>query len=462
MTVDLVIKNGTIYSAHDSLRAGIAVNDEKIVAIAKEPNLPKADKTIDASGKVIIPGYIDLHAHIRDLETAYKDDYEHASKAAAAGGITMHVDMPNVKPPTNTVERFIDKKENYAEGHCTVDFNMFPSASIVEEIPKLNNLGILGYKIFMIVDSKRDYPHMPGIGITDLGHLLDIFKNVQKTGLPVIVHPHNMELQDYIEKEIWAELGTDPMAYFEAGLRYDSLMRNLSASNCIQIAEATGVRLQITHCGKSKMIDMVRQAKAAGMTNLTADAHAHMVTMTKEIVEKLGPLALGGGTKPEDREASWRGFNDGTIDMLTSEHSPHSQEEKKAGWEDMWKVPGGVGSALQETLPLMLNHINNGRTSLNKLVELTSLNPAKVFGLYPKKGVIQIGSDADLTIIDMKKEDVIRNENCYSKCGYSCYDGIKVKGVPIYTICRGTVVMKDGDITVKPGYGKFQPRLGWK
>jgi len=460
--VDLIIKNGTIYTAHGSMRAAIAVDEEKIVAIAKEANLPKADKTIDASGKVIIPGIIDLHAHIRDLEVAYKEDYEHASKAAAAGGITMHVDMPNVKPPTSTVERFIDKKENYAEGHCTVDFNMFPSASVVEEIPKLNDLGILGYKIFMIKDVKRDYPHMPGIGISDLGHLLDIFKAVQKTGLPVIVHPHNMEIQDYVEKEIWAELGTEPMAYFEAGLRYNGLMRTLGSANCIQLAEATGVRLQLTHCGKSTMIDLVRQAKARGVTNVTADTHAHSVCMTKEIVERLGPLALGGGVTPEDSEATWRGFNDGSIDMITSEHSPHTLDEKKAGWEDMWKVPGGVGSALQETLPLMLNHINNGRMSLNKLVELTSLNPAKHFGLYPKKGVIQIGSDADLTIIDMKKEDVISNEKCYSKSRYSCYDGTKVKGVPVYTICRGTVVMQDGEITVKPGYGKYQPRLDWK
>jgi dihydroorotase (multifunctional complex type) len=444
------------------MKAGIAVNDEKIVAIANEANLPKADTTIDASKKLIIPGLIDMHAHIRDLEVAYKEDYEHASKAAAAGGFTMHVDMPNVKPPTTTVERFIEKKKKYAEGHCIVDFNHFPSASLIEEIPKLNELGILGYKIFMISDTKRDYPHMPEIGISDLSHLLEIFKAVQKTGLPVIVHPHCQEIKSHVDKEIWAELGTDPLAYFEAGLRYGGLNTTLGISNCIHLGKATGVRLHITHMGRKEGIEMTRNAKKNGMTNLTTGTHPGSVFINKEIVKKFGPLALGSGKTLKDAEATWKGWNDGTIDIISSEHAPHSQEEKKPGWEDMWKAPGGTMACLQELLPMYLTEINKGRMSLETFIERTSLAPAKIFGLYPKKGVIKVGSDADLTIIDMKRKDVISNEKSYSKCGFTCYDGMEVQGVPVYTICRGTVVMKEGQITVNPGYGKFQPRMGWK
>jgi dihydroorotase (multifunctional complex type) len=462
MTVDLVIRNGTIYTAAGPFRAGIAVDDEKIVQISNEASLPAADRSIDASGRIIIPGLIETHAHFRDLETAYKEDYEHASKAAAAGGITMHVDMPNVKPPTTTVERFLEKKKNYAEGHVTVDFNMHPSASNLEEIPKLFDLGILAYKIFQWVDTKRDYPHMPEIGVTDLGHLMDIFKAVKKTGLPIIVHPHNQEIQNYVDKEVWQELGTDPMAYFEANVRYDSLSPLMGASNCIQMAEATGVRLHLTHMGSAKMINMVRQSKANGNTNLTCDSHPHFVFITKEVVQKLGPLALGLGHTPDMMEAIWRGWKDGTIDLITSEHAPHAQSEKTIGWKDMWKAPGGCGGQLQESLPMFLNWINKGMMSLETFIARSSLAPAKIFGLYPKKGVIQIGSDADLTIIDMKKKDVISNEKSYSKCGYSVYDGTEVRGIPTHTICRGTVVMEDGQIVVKPGYGKFQPRLNWK
>ena len=460
--VDLIIKNGTIFTADSSFKAGIAVDEGQIVSITTENHLPRANKVIDAEGKIIIPGLIDVHAHIRDLDTAYKEDYEHASKAAAAGGITMHVDMPNVKPPTTTVERFLDKKKNYAEGHCTVDFNMFPSASTVDEIPKLYNLGILGYKIFMISDIRRDFPHMPEIGITDLGHLMDIFKAVAKTGLPVVVHPHNQEISNWLEHEAWRELGTDPMAYFESMISYGALNRTLGVSNLLQLAAATGVRLHVTHQDHVKPVELVRQAKANGMKNLTSCAHPHNVFVTRETVQRLGPYALGGGNTPEDIEAIWKGWNDGTIDIISSEHAPHSQEEKKVGWKDMWKAPGGPGSALQELLPMFLTAINKGIMSLPTFIARTSLNPARVFGLYPKKGAISIGSDADLTIIDMNKESILSNEKCYSKCGYSCYDGLKVKGIPIYTICRGTVVMQDGEIMVKPGYGKFQPRLGWQ
>ncbi len=458
MPVDLVIKNGTVCSVGGRFRASVAVDDEKIVAIGKEANLPQADETIDASGLLIMPGIIDVHTHIRDLDVAYKEDYEHASKAAAAGGITMHVDMPNTKPPTTTVQRFIEKRK-YADGHTIVDFNMYPSASSLSEIPKLKDLGILGYKIFMLSDTKRDFPHMPEIGVSNLGHLMEIFKAVKKTGLPITVHPHEQELQNYIDEEVRKELGTGPMAYYEAGLRYDTLSVRVAVSNCIILAEATGVRLHLTHMANARMIEMVRLAKMNGAADLTCDSHPPWVFITKSIVEKLGPLALGRGKTPEGQEAIWNGWNDDTIDIISSEHAPHAQDEKKIGWEDMWKAAGGAGSQLQEMLPLFLTQINKGRMSLERFIACTSLNPSKIFGVYPKKGAIEVGSDADLTIVDMKKKDILSNEKCYSKCGYSCYDGMEVQGVPIYTICRGTVVMHDGEITVKPGYGKFQPRI---
>jgi dihydroorotase (multifunctional complex type) len=456
--VDLSILNGTIYTSNGPIRAGIAIENEKIVSIGKETNLPKAVKKIDAKGKIIIPGIVDVHSHIRDLEVDYKEDYEHASKAAAAGGITMHVDMPNVKPPTTTVERFLEKKE-VAQKQVIVDFNMFPSASLIEEIPKLSSVGILGYKAFMIKDVERDYPHMPEIGIKSLGHLLEIFKVVAKTGLPIVVHPHSQEIADYIDHEIWKEIGTDPLAYFEADIRYDSLIKTIGVSNIIHLARVTGARVNITHMDKARTIELLRESKKKGEAKITADAHPGSVFVDRELIKKLGPLPLGVGSTPNDREAVWKGWNDGTIDIITSEHAPHTMEEKKIGWTNMWKAPGGWGSEMQEMLPMFLTQINKGRIKLETFIQKTSLNPAKIFGVYPKKGNIQIGSDADITIIDMKKETKISNEKCYSKCGYSPYDGMKVKGVPIMTICRGKVVMQYGEIMVNPGNGVFQPRV---
>ena len=178
-----------------------------------------------------------------------------------------------------------------------------------------------------------------------------------------------------------------------------------------------------------------------------------------ENVEKLGPYCLGFWVPPAHVDALWKGINDGTVDLIGTDHAPHTKEEKDVGWKDMWKSPGWEPQ-IQDYLRLFLTAVNEGKLTLDRLVRITSYNPARIFGVYPRKGVIQVGSDADLTIVDMNKEETITNETTYTKVGWTPYHGRKVKGAPVYTIVRGKVVYENGNVTGKPGDGQFVPPVG--
>jgi dihydroorotase-like cyclic amidohydrolase len=161
----------------------------------------------------------------------------------------------------------------------------------------------------------------------------------------------------------------------------------------------------------------------------------------------------------EHAAALWDAINDGTLEVIGTDHAPHTKEEKDVGWKDMWKSPGGEPQ-IQDYLRLFLTAVNEGKLSLDRLVRITSYNPARIFGVYPRKGVLQVGSDADITIVDMNKEETISNETTYTKVGWTPYHGRKVKGVPIYTIVRGTVVMENGKVIGQPGYGQWVRPVG--
>jgi dihydroorotase-like cyclic amidohydrolase len=168
---------------------------------------------------------------------------------------------------------------------------------------------------------------------------------------------------------------------------------------------------------------------------------------------KIGPRTYLFARNPEK---AWESIHSGLADVLVLEHAPHTREEIELGWKDNFSSPLGV-IGIQEFLPLMLNEVNNGQLSLEKLVTLTSDNPSRIFGIYPKKGTIQVGSDADLTLVDMNQEMMLSSEKSYSKSGWTAFDGVRVKGVPTHTIVRGRVVYEEGKITGSPGMGKFVP-----
>ncbi|NIM45000.1 MAG: amidohydrolase family protein [Nitrososphaeria archaeon] len=451
-TVDLIIKGGTIYTASGLQRADIAVDEGKIIALGGESVLPEGDRTINAANRIVVPGLIDTHTHLRDPGLTHKEDVTTGTMAAAAGGITLVVAMPNVKPPINTLERFLAHISD-ADKKAVVDFGVNPSATIVEEIPKLVDAGAMALKLFMVSDIERDYPHMPGIGVADHGLMFEIFEAAAKTGKVLMVHPHDQELSAYLESKFIKAGKTDAWSYHESFTYADNLIWRTAVATIILLAEATGVRLHIMHMFSKECIEMLRQAKARGLP-ITAETNPWSLFLNEDDVKKMGPYVLGYGVLKKDTPWIWRGVKDGTIDIIATDHAPHTREEKEVGWEDMWKAPGGEPH-LEHYLSLLLTEVNRGAISLERVVDLCSEKPARIFGLFPKKGAIQVGSDADLVILDMKNEATIKNEGLHTKCGWTPYARRRVKGTPILTMVRGHTVMEDGVVTGKPGYGQF-------
>lgn len=453
----LVIFGGKIWTPSGFIEQGsIIIRDEKIVDIhigAGKPLVEGNVEWIDATGKLILPGLIDTHVHHRDPGFTHKEDVETATRAAAAGGVTFTVGMPNVKPPVNSPEEYEKVIKHYGN-HAIVDFNLNPAATDLDAIPALAQMGCLAFKIFMIVDKKRAYPHMPGLGVHDHGELLEIFEAVAPTGIPLMVHPHNQAIMSVLEKKYWERGEKDYRAYARAQREYDGIVWDTAVFILNRLQEATGARLHICHQVSPRTVQLVREAKAAGRA-VTSEVNGFGLFLGSwEQIEKKGPYGLGRWIPEDSRKALWEGINDGTIDVIGTDHAPHTKEEKEIGWKDMWKAPSGAPQ-LQDYFSQLLTRVHQGLLTLDQAVRITSHNPARVFGLYPRKGTIEVGSDADIVVVDFEQKKVIRNENALSKCGWTPYDGDTVKGVPIYTIVRGRVVMRESIVMGKPGYGQF-------
>jgi dihydroorotase (multifunctional complex type) len=460
--VDLIIKNGEVCTSSRRFKADIAINNEKIVAIGDAATLPEGEKVIDASGKIVIPGVIHTHVHWRDPGGTQKEDFTTGSRCAAAGGITTAFAMTNVMPEPWDAERFESWKE-IARPKCIIDYALYGAYGVdskPEAILDLAKAGAIGIKIFNRLHLRAKYPYLPSLSIVDHGQLYEIFETCAKIGIPITVHPDEADFVKYLVTRDYINKGKiNPKAFREChakGYEYGYGMVT-GAYDCALYSHITGAKLLVLHLGmmKEEGYDVIRDAKAKGW-DVHAEMEASALFMTKERAEKQGPNCIISGMS--DAKAGWKAMNDGTIDIVVIEHAPHTKEEMEPGRKDMWNSTLGLMGS-QEFLPLMLTAVNEGKIPLQNLVKLTSENPAKHFGIYPKKGVIQVGSDADLTIIDLNKKDIIKTENMLSKSAWTNWDGYKIKGMPVYTIVRGTVVMKDGKIVGTPGCGKFVPGI---
>lgn len=455
MTVaDLLLRGGRVVTASGTFEADVAIAGERIAAVTRGESPASARETLDARGMLVLPGAIDTHTHHREPGFTHKEDIESATRAAAAGGVTTSVGMPNVEPPTNTLERYRAVLDLYAR-KSFVDFNHNPSPTVTQEVPGLARAGALGFKVWMLADTKRAYPHMPGTAVHDHGHLLEIAEAVAATGRPLMVHPHDQELMRTIEQRSWARGETDHRAYARAFASYEGMVWDGAAAWLVRLQEATGIHLHLLHVKTGRLAQLVREAKARGQ-RVTAELNPIAVFAAHDWanVERLGPYVLSTWTGPDQAQHLWRALADGTIDVIGTDHAPHTREEKEIGWMDMWKAGGGA-PAIQEYLPLFLTAVHEGRLSLERLVELVSSGPARTFGLYPKKGAILGGSDADLVVVDPERESVIRAQDMLTKCGWTAFEGMRVRGAVVHTIVRGGFVVRDGLVVGRPGWGKI-------
>ena len=453
---DLVIKNGTIATASGSYMAEIGVADGRIRTIADTISAGNGKKVIDAGGKHVFPGIWHTHCHFRDPGLPIKEDFESGSRCAAAGGVTFVIDMTNNTPMPATPEEFLAKKAT-AESKSIVDFGLYGAGLYPEQVKPLVDSGAIGIKVFNTRHPKEAYPYISELGVVDHGILHHIYEEVQKTGLVCAVHHDDsawckyMVFRDYINKG-----KVDAASYVDAvskGYMYGHGMVSGLASS-LYLAKLTGVRLYVLHVGvmPEYAYDLINFAKSGEQT-VYSELEACSFLIDRPRADQLGPYTyIHGRNIPRAYDA----LNKGPCDVLVLEHAPHHRDEVELGWKDNFSGPLGV-IGIQEFVPLMLNEINKGTVTLEHFLKLTTENPARIFGQFPRKGALAVNSDADITIVDMNKEQVLSSKKSLSRSGWTAFDGVKVKGSVEYTIVRGNVVYNEGTVTGKPGTGRMAP-----
>lgn len=450
--LDTVITGATVVTASGSFDASVGIRQGHIAGLYSPGTEPEATEAIDATGQALLPGLIDMHSHHREPGFEHKETIETATRACAAGGVTTTVGMPNVQPPPNTQETLQSLMDRYT-ATTLVDWNVNPAGTRVEEIPKMAQMGVAAFKVFMVVDTGRDYPHMPGIGVHDHGKLMAIMEACAESDVPLMVHPHDQALMDHIEKRFWDRGERDALAYAKAYAAHDGLIWETAIATLLRLQKATGVHLHLLHVQTEGSVELIRQAKAAGQ-RVTAEINpwALFLGCRWENIERLGSYALSYWVPEQNVPALWRGLADGTIDIVATDHAPHTREEKEIGWTDGWKAHTGTPST-QFYLRMFLDAARQGKLSLERVVQACSTAPADIFRM-PAKGRIEVGRDADLVLVDLGRSAEITDEEVLSRIDWTPYAGMRFTGIPVRTMVRGATVFVDGQVVGRPGYGR--------
>jgi len=431
--VDTVLHNSKVFYQGKLVEAGIAIDDGKIVKIAKEPNLPSASEKINLNRNIIFPGLIDVHVHLRDQKLAYKETFETGTAAAAAGGITTVIDMPNNNPITMSVNS-INRRMKLAQNNILVNVG-FNSAlpGKLEEISEIIKEGAMGFKVY--------FSNMiGGINIDDDTSLIDAFKKVALGGVPVLVHAEDKTTIDQKRVKLQRDQKSSLTDYLAA---HSPKAESHSIERIISLVKKSKVRVHFCHISSSLGINLIISAKKLGLP-VTCEVTPHNLLLSSEQYITHGKLAL---TDPPLRTKKdlldlWKGLKSGEVDVISSDHAPHILHEKLT--ESIWKSKPGI-PGLETTLSLLLDKINENRLSFSELVKLMVENPARIFHLK-ERGLIEVGNWADLVVLDMKYEHKIDSSIFYSKAKHSPFEGMRLKGKAVKTFVNGKMIMNEGVI----------------
>ena len=427
----LIIKNGSCFINGKLEKIDIALSGNKIKKIGKiELN---SSKVFDATDKLVLPGIIDTQVHFREPGSTDREDLESGSRAAVLGGITSVFEMPNTNPPTSNLIEF-DKKLNLAKDrmHCNYAFYFGATPENVDQLSKLKNLkGCCGVKLF---------------AGSSTGKLLvakeeDIEKVISNSDRVVSIHSEDEEILNLRKKFI-----KEGDVHSHPEWRNNECAMS-STRRVVKIAERYNKQIHVLHVTTKEEVDFLAMHKKNVTFEITPQ---HLTLYAPDCYDKLGSFAQMNPPirKKEHYDRLWTAVKNSIVDILGSDHAPHSKEDKKKKYPTS---PSGM-PGVQTILPIMLNHINNKKLNLEQLIKLMCENPCKIFGIQ-NKGYIKEGYDADLTIVDMNKEQTIKNEMMATKFGWTPFNDMTIKGFPFATIINGKTVMLNGKV-ISEGLGK--------
>lgn len=426
-TYDLVIKGGICMTPSGRAETDIGVRDGKIVALG-DINVADGQFVFSATGLHVLPGVIDTQVHFREPGNEHKEDLESGTRAAAKGGVTAIFEMPNTKPSTVTAEAIADKV-NRATGRAWCDFAFFVGAAAenADQLGTLENTpGCCGVKLFM------------GASTGDL--LVSDDENIER----VLAHGRRrvaIHAEDETRMQSrfhLAEAEAHPRAH--PNWR-DAESARLATERVLRLARKTGRRVHVLHITTADEMELLAKHKDIATVETTPQ---HLTLEAPDCYERLGTFAQMNPPirTAEHRAGLWAAIRSGIVDVIGSDHAPHTREEKAATYP---ASPSGM-PGVQTLVPLLLNHVNAGRLTLERFVDLTAHGPNRIFNIVGK-GRLVIGYDADFTLVDMNEKRIISDDWIESKCGWTPYHGMDVTGWPKATIIRGNIVMRDDELT---------------
>lgn len=452
----LLIKNGRVVTAVDDYIADVFVEGEKITTIGKNLQL-RAEQTLDAAGKLVIPGGIDPHTHL-DMPfggTVSADDFESGTRAAAHGGTTTIIDFAIQQKGKSTLEA-LDTWHAKAEGKTAIDYGFHMiitdlDDSRIGEMKRLADLGVTSYKLFMAY---------PGVLYVDDGTIFRAMRKAGEDGTIICMHAENGIVIDEIVKRAVKEGKTAPR--WHAHTR-PTRMEAEGVHRAISIAEVAGVPVYIVHLSSADALEQVTIARDRGV-HAFAETCPQYLFLDDSYYEKEGFEGAKYVMTPALRDKSnqeklWRGLKFGDLQTVATDHCPFCfKGQKDLGRGDFSKIPNGA-PGVENRMSLIYNGgVAGGRISLNKFVELTSTAAAKMFGLFPRKGTIAPGSDADIVLFDPRKRQLLSVRTLHMKVDYNPYEGRTVRGAPEHVLLRGRRVVTGGVFTGRPGDGVFLRR----
>ncbi|WP_343314970.1 allantoinase AllB [Brucella sp. BE17] len=429
---DLVINGGTIVSPDAEYQASIAVKDGKIIAIGEPQAMPRFRESLDATGLHILPGAIDVHVHFRDPGYPQKEDFASGTAAAAFGGVTTVFDMPNTIPTVSDAASLADKHA-IANAKSHVDYGLYAvlGEDSIENVPALIEGGIIGFKLYM----GNTFGRIPS---PSTGAMLEAFEVVAPTGKRISLHAETNTIMERREARLREAGRIDPLAHLAAR---PAVVATEAVARAAILAEWTGARIHVLHISSAAELRPLAEAKARGV-DITGETCPQYLLLSDDDYETLrGVIRVNPPVREkENQDPIWQALVEGTIDMIATDHAPHSRDEKTR--EDIWTVDCGF-PGVETQMPLMITEADRRGASLSDYVRWSAENPARCWGLFPRKGALMVGSDADIAIVDTNRSWTIEDRAMQSRAKITPWNGMKAKALPIHTLVRGKFVMKN-------------------